>query len=71
VRGIIGKILVGRQHGIDTFFIPSANLAQARLVPNVTLMPVDTLADLYKTLQPDRHHQVGGHGVRQLRRPGR
>jgi len=48
VRGIIGKILVGRQHGIDTFYIPSANLAQAQLVPNVTLVPVDTLADLYK-----------------------
>lgn len=48
VRGIIGKILVGRAGGIDTFYIPSANLAQAQLVPNVTLLPVDSLADFYK-----------------------
>ena len=48
VRGIIGKILVGRQHGIDTFYIPTANLAQAQLVPNITLLPIDSLADFYK-----------------------
>lgn len=40
VRGIIGKILVGQAGDIDMFYIPSANLAQAQLVPNVTLIPV-------------------------------
>jgi len=50
VRGIIGKILVGREHGIDTFFIPVGNLAQAQLVPKVTLIPIKTLRELYQHL---------------------
>jgi magnesium chelatase family protein len=50
VRGIIGKILVGREHGINTFFIPIGNLAQAQLVPKVTLVPVKTLRELYQHL---------------------
>lgn len=50
VRGIIGKILVGRAEGIDTFFIPAANLSQARLVPNVRLIPVSNLLQLYRYL---------------------
>jgi magnesium chelatase family protein len=48
VRGIIGKILTGRSKGLDTFYIPEANLAQAQLVPNVTLIPVKTLGQLYR-----------------------
>lgn len=47
VRGIIGKILVGRSHGINTFYIPSANLKQAQLIPNVTLLPVGSLSELF------------------------
>lgn len=47
VRGIIGKLLAGRSHGIDTFFIPAANLEEAQLVPRITLIPVDNLGDLY------------------------
>ena len=47
VRGIIGKILTGRKKGIKTFFIPSANLSQAQLVPNVRLVPVENLAQLF------------------------
>lgn len=47
VRGIIGKLLVGREHGVRTFYIPAANLQQAQLVPNVTLMPVGSLSELY------------------------
>lgn len=47
VRGIIGKLLAGRSKGLDTFYIPAANLAQAKLVPNVTLMPVGSLGTLY------------------------
>ncbi len=50
VRGIIGKLLSGRSHGITTFYIPLANLEQARLVPNVTLVPVATLFQLYNYL---------------------
>lgn len=47
VRGIIGKIMVGRSLGITTFFVPSANLLQAQLVPGVTLVPIVSLSDLF------------------------
>jgi len=47
VRGIIGKLLAGRSRGITTFYIPAANLEQARLIPEVTLLPVSSLAELY------------------------
>lgn len=50
VRGIIGKILLGRSRGITTFYIPADNLAQAQLIPNVTLVPVKNLAQLYNHL---------------------
>ncbi len=47
VRGIIGKILAGRNHGITTFYIPSANMSQAGLVPGVQLIGVKSLSELY------------------------
>ncbi|HZL08142.1 MAG TPA: YifB family Mg chelatase-like AAA ATPase [Candidatus Dormibacteraeota bacterium] len=47
VRGIIGKILTGRAKGIDTFYIPAANLRQAQLVPKVNLIPIVSLKQLY------------------------
>jgi magnesium chelatase family protein len=53
VRGIIGKVLIGRAKGIKTFYIPAANLAQAQLVPKVTLVPVGSLSQLYGHLALD------------------
>jgi magnesium chelatase family protein len=50
IRGIIGKLLAGKQLGIETFIIPKENLEQASLVPDVTLVPLETLAQLYKYL---------------------
>lgn len=50
VRGIIGKIMAGRAEGITTFFIPTSNLNQARLVPNVRLVPISNLLQLYNYL---------------------
>lgn len=50
VRGIIGKLLAGRTRGVTTFYIPEANLAQAQLVPGITLFPVRELAGLYQYL---------------------
>ncbi len=47
IRGVIGKLLVGKQHGIELFVIPEANLAQAILVPDVKLLPVSSLAQLF------------------------
>lgn len=50
VRGIIGKLLAGKRHGYATFIIPQANIEQARLVPNITLMPVESLTELHHVL---------------------
>lgn len=50
VRGIIGKLVNGKQLGVRQFFIPSNNLEQAKLVPNITLFPVKTLQELHKIL---------------------
>lgn len=47
VRGIIGKLLAGRQAGFTNFFIPAANLKQAQLVPGLSLFPVNKLRDIY------------------------
>lgn len=58
IRGIIGKLLVGKQHGIQTFIIPKANLRQARLVPDVQLVPVDSLCELYQFLNGSTSLQI-------------
>lgn len=50
IRGIIGKVMAGKYHGIHRFIIPAANLAQAVLVPNVELIPITTLSELYRYL---------------------
>ncbi len=47
VRGIIGKILTGRAAGIKTFYMPADNLAQAQLIPNVYLVPIESLQRLF------------------------
>jgi magnesium chelatase family protein len=50
VRGIIGKLLAARDRGVDTFFLPAGNSGQAKLVPNIRLVPVRKLADIYAYL---------------------
>lgn len=50
VRGIIGKILAGRDLGITEFWIPEANLPQASLIPGIRLFPVSSLRELYDLL---------------------
>jgi magnesium chelatase family protein len=47
VRGIIGKLLAGRSNGIDTFYIPATNIDEAQLVPHITLIPLQSLKELY------------------------
>jgi magnesium chelatase family protein len=54
VRGIIGKLLAGRKHKLTEFFIPQANVAQAQLVPGITLFPVSSLGELHAHLRGDR-----------------
>lgn len=50
VRGIIGALLAGKQHGKNTFYLPAANLKQARLVPAITIVPINNLNELYLDL---------------------
>jgi len=50
IRGIIGKLLLGRTKGISAFYVPADNLSQAQLVPNITLFPVTSLKQLYAHL---------------------
>ncbi|MGH7196107.1 MAG: YifB family Mg chelatase-like AAA ATPase [Candidatus Saccharimonadales bacterium] len=47
VRGIIGKLLAGREQGLKSFYIPISNLNQALLVPDISLFPVKNLHELY------------------------
>ncbi len=50
VRGVIGKILAGKQHGLSHYIIPSENTAQAAMIPNITLTPLKNLRELYEYL---------------------
>jgi magnesium chelatase family protein len=50
VRGIIGKLLAGQKIGITTFYVPQANVAQAALIPGVTIHPLQNLHELYLAL---------------------
>lgn len=46
VRGIIGKLIAGKQLGISTYFIPQANFNQAMMVPGLQLIPIASIKDL-------------------------
>lgn len=50
IRGVIGKIIVGKKHGITRFLIPQGNVEQAQLVPDIELVSVHTLAHLHAYL---------------------
>jgi magnesium chelatase family protein len=50
VRGIIGKLLAARRKGFTMFYIPADNLAQAGLIPGLTIIPVKHIRDLYLDL---------------------
>ncbi len=64
VRGIIGKLLSAQRKGFHTFYIPKANLQQALLVPDITVIALDALSQLYQHLtktieQPVQHSGSG------------
>lgn len=48
VRGVIGKLLAGKQAGLKTFLVPSGNLQQAKLISDINLIPIATLRELYE-----------------------
>ena len=55
-RGIIGKLLAGRETGIREFYIAEDNLAQAVLVPHIKLIPLKSLGELIQTLDGSVAH---------------
>jgi magnesium chelatase family protein len=48
VRGVIGKVLTAKRRGIQTFILPPANVAQAKLIPGITLLPAKNLRVIYE-----------------------
>ncbi|MGA3150732.1 MAG: YifB family Mg chelatase-like AAA ATPase [Candidatus Saccharimonadales bacterium] len=50
VRGLIGRILAAKNLGFGHFYIPRANLDQARLIPEITVKAATTLRDVYLDL---------------------
>ncbi len=50
VRGIIGKLLAGKKHGLNRFVIAQDNLQQALLVPDLELVSVANLRELQEML---------------------
>jgi magnesium chelatase family protein len=54
IRGIIGKLLTGKQNGIRRFYVPIDNMQQAMLVPDLEIIPVKNLAELYAGLNNQR-----------------
>lgn len=58
IRGIIGKLLVGKRHGFTTYIIPKSNLSQARLVPGIHIVTVSTLNDLAGLMRGDTRPEI-------------
>ncbi|HSX23654.1 MAG TPA: YifB family Mg chelatase-like AAA ATPase [Candidatus Saccharimonadales bacterium] len=50
IRGVIGKLLAAKAKGFTTFYLPMENIKQALLVPNISVVAVATLKDLYQAL---------------------
>jgi magnesium chelatase family protein len=51
VKGILGKLLLAKSLGITNFIIPEANLDQAQLLPDISLLPVGTIKQLVDIIQ--------------------
>lgn len=47
VRGLIGKLLSAKKHGLDSVFVPRANVGQARLVNGLCVFSLDSLHEAY------------------------
>lgn len=50
VRGTIGRLLSAKKLGYKKFYIPKANLKQAKLVPGIKLKAASSLRDVYLDL---------------------
>jgi magnesium chelatase family protein len=50
VRGIISHAETARRHGIESIIVPRMNAQQAALVKGVSILPADSLRDIYMHL---------------------
>jgi len=50
VRGLIGRILAAKKLGRTKFYLPQANLEQARLIPEIEVKAAANLRDVYMDL---------------------
>lgn len=50
IRGVIGKLLGAKKAGFKTFYLPTDNVSQALLIPGITIIPVQTLKEIYQAL---------------------
>jgi magnesium chelatase family protein len=50
VRGLIGRILAAKNLGYRQFYLPAANLEQARLIPDIEIKAAAGLRDVYMDL---------------------
>jgi magnesium chelatase family protein len=50
VRGVLPMAATARQEGFRRIIIPTADAAEAALIPDLEVIPVDSLADLYAYL---------------------
>lgn len=58
VRGIIGKILAAKAHGVTQFIIPAGNVPQAQLIPGITLIAATSLSELYLLATTDGFSKI-------------
>ncbi len=58
VRGIIGKLLTAQKKGLRRFVIPVGNLTQAKLVPDIELIPLSTIKDLFELVHNNNDLQI-------------
>jgi len=49
-RGILPMVMAAKERGVTQFFLPSANLAEARLVENIAIFALDNLGQLARHL---------------------
>ena len=49
-RGVLPMAAVARQEGFKRLFVPKADAAEAALIPDLEIIPVETLAQLYAHL---------------------
>ena len=49
-RGVLPMAAVARQQGFKHIFVPKADAAEAALIPDLTVIPVTTLSELYNHL---------------------